>query len=294
MNTDSPIHIFGEVLFDCFPDGQQVLGGAPFNVAWHLQAFGQKPDLISRIGNDSAGRTIAGRMRAWNMSLANVQTDDVHPTGKVQVQLVNGEPGYDIVANSAYDFIQPPAAGSADTQGIFYHGSLALRNPVSAAALAAYKARHHGKIFVDINLRPPWWQKDGLTQLLQDAAWVKLNVAELADLGFTTKSLEPAMLAFQQEFGLDILIVTRGAQGAAALDNQRNFHYVSPAPALTVVDTVGAGDAFASVILLGLLLDWPLGLTLNRAQDFAGALVGQRGATVEDINFYQSFRRLWL
>ncbi|MGD9171680.1 MAG: carbohydrate kinase, partial [Candidatus Thiodiazotropha sp.] len=34
------IAIFGEVLFDCFPTGEQVLGGAPFNVAWHLQAFG--------------------------------------------------------------------------------------------------------------------------------------------------------------------------------------------------------------------------------------------------------------
>ena len=32
--------LFGEVLFDHFPDGKRVLGGAPFNVAWHLQAFG--------------------------------------------------------------------------------------------------------------------------------------------------------------------------------------------------------------------------------------------------------------
>ena len=32
--------IFGEVLFDTFPDGTAVLGGAPFNVAWHLQGFG--------------------------------------------------------------------------------------------------------------------------------------------------------------------------------------------------------------------------------------------------------------
>ena len=35
--------VFGEVLFDVFPDGKQVLGGAPFNVAWHLQAFGIAP-----------------------------------------------------------------------------------------------------------------------------------------------------------------------------------------------------------------------------------------------------------
>ncbi len=40
--------IFGEVLFDCFPDGASILGGAPFNVAWHLHAFGQSPLFISR------------------------------------------------------------------------------------------------------------------------------------------------------------------------------------------------------------------------------------------------------
>ena len=44
--------VFGEVLWDCFPDGQQVLGGAPFNVAWHLHAFGISPLFVSRVGQD--------------------------------------------------------------------------------------------------------------------------------------------------------------------------------------------------------------------------------------------------
>ena len=38
INHTRPV-VFGEVLFDCFPDGSRVLGGAPFNVAWHCQAF---------------------------------------------------------------------------------------------------------------------------------------------------------------------------------------------------------------------------------------------------------------
>ena len=45
--------VFGEVLFDHFPDGRRVLGGAPFNVAWHLQAFGEAPRFISRVGADA-------------------------------------------------------------------------------------------------------------------------------------------------------------------------------------------------------------------------------------------------
>jgi len=41
MNTDArndpdSLLVYGEVLFDLFDDGQEVLGGAPFNVAWHL------------------------------------------------------------------------------------------------------------------------------------------------------------------------------------------------------------------------------------------------------------------
>lgn len=47
--------IFSEVLFDHFPSGKSILGCAPFNVAWHLQAFGQAPQFINRAGNDAEG-----------------------------------------------------------------------------------------------------------------------------------------------------------------------------------------------------------------------------------------------
>ena len=59
MNPQHPC-IFGEVLYDHFPDGQRVLGGAPFNVAWHLQAFGQAPRFVSRVGHDAEGRQPGG------------------------------------------------------------------------------------------------------------------------------------------------------------------------------------------------------------------------------------------
>ena len=65
---------------------------------------------------------------------------------------------------------------------------------------------------------------------------------------------------------------------------------IAPAQSMPVADTadtVGAGDAFASVLLLGLLLDWPMQQTLQRAQAFASAIVGVRGATVSDAGFYE-------
>jgi fructokinase len=60
-----------------------------------------------------------------------------------------------------------------------------------------------------------------------------------------------------------------------------------------VVDTVGAGDGFASVILLGLSRQWPLALILDHAGDFATALVSQRGATIKDPAVYQQFLKAW-
>jgi fructokinase len=68
---------------------------------------------------------------------------------------------------------------------------------------------------------------------------------------------------------------------------------VAPVEALQVVDTVGAGDALASVLLLGLSQGWPMGQTLERAQQFASAMVGQRGATVDLPDFYQPFIEAW-
>ncbi|NIR30149.1 MAG: carbohydrate kinase, partial [Gammaproteobacteria bacterium] len=50
--------VFGEVLFDQFEDGDAVLGGAPFNVAWHLQGLGLRPFFASRIGEDRLGERV--------------------------------------------------------------------------------------------------------------------------------------------------------------------------------------------------------------------------------------------
>ncbi|MGR8999273.1 MAG: PfkB family carbohydrate kinase, partial [Gammaproteobacteria bacterium] len=78
-----------------------------------------------------------------------------------------------------------------------------------------------------------------------------------------------------------------------AYDKQQYFVTVKPPASTTVVDTVGAGDAFAALLLLGLSKQWPLKTTLERAQTFASALVGRRGATVADREFYSAFSISW-
>jgi fructokinase len=291
--TNNPIAIFGEALFDQFPDGQQILGGAPFNVAWHLQAFNQQPCFISRIGRDAKGDKIRQAMQSWGMAIENLASDPDHSTGTVQVSFNNGEPSYEILAEQAYDFIAEPQLNESRQFSVLYHGTLALRNPVSAQALQNLTARHQGKIFIDVNLRAPWWRKEAVNQRLDKAHWVKLNRDELRHLAPPQNTLQEAMRWFLQQHALEVLVVTCGSQGALAINQAGQFIEVAPVADLAVIDTVGAGDAFAAVLLLGIQHDWALQLTMERAQSFASALVTKRGATVQDMNFYRPFITAW-
>lgn len=292
--NNSQMRIFGEVLFDHFPDGSVVLGGAPFNVAWHLQAFKQNPCFISRIGEDETGAAVQAGMENWRMDLSGLQHDTEHPTGAVQVKIEQGEPSYLIVPEQAYDFIDSDQLPANTTDGLLYHGSLALRNAVSRQALTRLKQNHRGKVFMDVNLREPWWDKTEVLAWVDEADWVKLNHLELRALrAGSSENIEVAMGHFLEVHRLSGLVVTCGEKGAVAIDAAGEQASAAPARALQVVDTVGAGDAFAAVLMLGIHLDWPLQLILERAQSFASGIVGRRGATVQDAGFYRSFVEVW-
>lgn len=284
---DSRVCIFGEVLFDHFPGGKRVLGGAPFNVAWHLQAFGVAPCFISRVGADAEGEAVLAAMRDWGMDTQAMQVDKHLPTGRVTVSIVDDEPAYDIVTDCAYDAIEfrpdDVPAGS-----FVYHGTLAIRAATSRQALdAIIRDTAPAGVFVDVNLRPPWWDRDSVTARIDGSDWVKLNNHELEQLGADT----PAELLARYQ--LQGLIVTMGAEGAQAWTAAGEHIMVRPGAGVSIVDTVGAGDAFTAVTILGIVRDWPMSETLERAQAFASLIVGRRGATVNDRAFYSPLIKAW-
>jgi fructokinase len=288
----NPLCIFGEVLFDIFPDGEKVPGGAPFNVAWHLQAFGQAPYFISAVGNDAEGIRIRKAMLDWGMNMLGLTVVDDLPTGRVQVTLHGAEPEYDIVHPVAYDRI---SLNSHDHQAcsMLYAGSLALRDEVSRESFKKLLAAQPENVFIDVNLRSPWWDKQRLQWLVSQADWLKLNSAELAELLSDKKiSGVDALVSLQKIYELKGIILTHGSEGAELYCDEGHFS-IEPSTGINAVDAVGAGDAFASVVLTGLLNNWPMQKTLERAQQFASAIVGQRGATLDDRLFYQSFISEW-
>lgn len=288
----SGLVVFGEVLFDCFPDGSRVLGGAPFNVAWHCQAFGLQPLFISRVGNDPLGREVKSAMLDWGIDSSGLQLDSTHTTGVVDVSFHDGEPSYNIVENSAWDFIDSQVIPEIDQQCILYHGSLALRNPVAANSLSNLKLKYSKSIFIDVNLRPPWWDLSLIENIIQKGQWIKLNVDELALIVPQEKDTESRVRNLLSHLNVELIVVTQGDAGAMAA-TRKEWCSVHPDNISHVVDTVGAGDAFSSVLLLGLHKAWPLQEILNRAQQFASAVVGQRGATTQDKIFYKPFIKDW-
>jgi fructokinase len=291
--------IFGEALFDHFPDGSRVLGGAPFNVAWHLRGFRANPLMLTAVGRDAEGEEILDRMARWGMDTSGVQIHPSRPTGRVTAHLGNGNPHYEIEARQAYDAIRakelPPLPFLAEAD-VLYHGTLALREPASSASLEHLRRQIGLPTLVDVNLRAPWWTPEDVLDRLRETEWVKLNREEAELLGGFSASdpirLEEAGNRFREEFSIHNLVITLGDEGALALTPEGAFSQAA-VQVSEGVDSVGAGDAFAAVLLLGLHQGLDVAEVLRRASSFAADVCRIRGATTEDLDLYDRHLRRW-
>ena len=290
--------VFGEVLFDEFPDGTRVLGGAPFNVAWHLRGFGADPAFLSAVGFDKAGHDVFQRMEEWGLSRDGVQVYREHPTGSVAVSFRDGENHYDIAAGQAWDFMDAEAAASALPGAVrfLYHGTLAMRSEASRKALA--RVLEQGvPALVDLNLREPWSTPENVQTAMAGARWLKVNEAELGEVTgrvvTTLEECEAAAREIADRHDIHRVVVTRGPDGSICVTRGGALD-VGEEPVLReLVDTVGAGDAFSAVLGMGILGGWSARTTLDRATRFASEICGIRGATTSEASIYERHLRSW-
>lgn len=304
-HTHTVIGIFGEVLADVFPD-ETVLGGAPFNVARHLQAFGLHPVMITRTGNDALRTQFLQEMQRLKMDVSGLQIDAIYPTGQVKVKLTKDGHQFDILEDQAYDHIHAGITHMVTMSlkpEMVYFGTLAQRSMPSRLALDKFLEDGKCPRFLDVNLRAPFYNKHTLKRSLLRSDIVKLNEEELVIIAKYFKidinnpseaNLHEKAKLLAAEFDIKQVIVTAGAQGAwMTTDDKLIKTQLQPSEQTAIIDTVGAGDAFSAVCMLANTLNWDHSSMLNRANAFASAICSIRGGAPTDMDFYTPFIDSW-
>jgi len=287
--------VFGEILFDVFEDGSEILGGAPLNVARHLQGWGLNPLMISRVGADARGDKILRNLKRVGMDTRAIQVDPDRQTGVVAVTLEDGTPRYEIRLGAAWDFIEweelERTLGPETGSGLVCAGTLALRSETSRYAFERLCRNRSRDLLLDLNLRSPWWTQELVSAQIERARWLKLNDEEL-EIVTGSGRRSPDEFASEacdicRQLGIEILAVTFG-RGGAVLATPDECDYSAARTTAPLVDTVGAGDGFTAAVIRGLLQKQDRSEMLSTAVSFAGRICGIRGATPAEPSFYEA------
>lgn len=245
---------FGEVLWDII-DGTPHLGGAPLNFAAHIAQCGAKSYILSRVGEDNLGKSAIARIKENKVHTELIQIDPKHETGTVKVTLSDGQPDYQIKEDVAYDYIEYNDQVKSFNEvnfDLFYFGSLAQRNDVSANTLySLLAANDFPDVFFDVNLRKDGFNSIILSRSLEHASILKLNTAELpiiSKLVFEDAlSHEDFCKKITEKFKIRIIIITAAENGCYIFTNQHLSHMSGVK--VEVADAVGAGDAFSAAFM---------------------------------------------
>ncbi len=292
----------GELLWDILPAGPQptgapaaepvaLLGGASANFTAMAGRLGNHAVLLSRIGRDDLGRRAIQQLDGMSVDTSLVEIDPAHETGRVTVEFVNDEPRYTIHEPAAWDFLSlsDEWVRLAERADAICFGSLAQRSTQSRQTIQTLAAETPSRCIrvFDVNLRPPYVSGEIVQESLELASVVKMNQAELpqvlALLGFESSessggdALRQGAKRLLRSFpGLRLVAITRGAKGSLLVSNEEWDEH--PGFALTVADSIGAGDAFTAALTHYLLRGAPL-RRLNEAGNRWGAWVAsQSGA----------------
>ena len=294
------ILVVGEILFDVFPNYKR-LGGAPFNFAYHLKNFGFDVRFISRIGTDAAGNEILQKLEQYHFDLSDIQFDDVHPTGKVNVRLnENGVPQFDIIPDVAYDHIEFLSEIHSEMlcrAQLIYFGSLVQRSNAGYKNIQDMIGCKPSTTlgFYDINLRPNCYNDALIKKSLLNTDILKLSDEELDSLK-QLMSFDQNHHSFIQylieTYSLAMVSLTKGEKGSELYTHEGYFS-TDTEEGIKVVDSVGAGDAYAAMLAAGILKDWPPREALQRATMFAARICEIKGAIPDSSSFYEPFKPLF-
>ena len=292
------ILVLGEILFDLFPRFRRI-GGASFNFAFHLKKLGFPVRFVSRVGTDALGREILSFLSQHKFDLNDIQIDPDHDTGTVKVTMSEKEHAFTIIADTAWAHIifderlvtllQQPCE-------LVYFGSLVQHseNGFQLIQRVMNQKKAETRVFCDINLRPDSYNQAVITASLAAADILKLNQDELKKISSETKTgnhtPEEIMDQLMRSNELELMILTLGSHGSQWVSQEKKYQCTTVAQT-QLVDTVGAGDAYAAISAAGLLKGLPIETIMGLASEFAGYICTIKGALPEDEQIYTEFKR---
>lgn len=287
----------GEILFDIYPDGNK-LGGAPFNFMYHIHKLTGGSTLISRIGKDELGKEILEFFAKNQLESIYIQLDNSFSTGVSRPTLKKDKiPDWCIKETSAYDGIElnDKIISLVERSDCFYFGTLAQRTTRSRETINALFHRKDVKYFCDLNIRQNFYSREVIEKSLTASNVLKLNQEEfelVRGLLYQNKNMEEETIeAIIQDFKLDILSITKGENGSVIYNQNDKSSVVCNR--CDVVDTVGAGDAYSSILCLGYLRNWDIHKINKIASEFAAEIIKIKGALPEDNSFYEKYKELF-
>lgn len=291
------IVVFGEILFDFFvEEGYEKLGGAPFNFAFHLNALLGNVSLISSLGLDDRGERALAFLKTNKLDTKYIELNNKYPTGLVEVEVnKEGVPFYNIKEEVAYDYIQwSKGLEALSTQQIdlFYFGILAQREKVSADTLKKFIYKSQPKIiFCDLNLRPNCYNQDNIESSLKICNFLKINQEELIFLNKKKRfgiANEEIIRNLADEYELKYICLTKGEKGSIFFVGGKFFYALSIKN--KIINTVGAGDAYAAKLAAEVLLNSSPARAVESAAEFASAICALPGAIPDNNEWYQQIK----
>lgn len=251
------IWVLGEALIDCVaqPDGtlRPFMGGSPFNLARAAALRGAPVGFLNPLSTDNFGLQMREQLDRDGVRL--LLPPSRLPTSLAVVQLTDGQPSYGFyregIADRDYTVEQALAALANTAPGVLHTGSLLLVPPEHHKVIAVLRgAKALGwTVSVDVNLRPKLAADlNAYAQAVKEVAaladWLKASDEDLELLGFSSpnRAGAPAIANHFMAQGSSRIALTFGANGACLAVDGSNAE--QDVPAITVFDTVGAGDTF--------------------------------------------------
>jgi 5-dehydro-2-deoxygluconokinase len=259
------------------------LGGSASNVAVAAARYGRRTAVITRTGEDPFGRFLHAALRGYGVDDRYVTPVKGLPTPVTFCEIF---PPDDF---PLYFYRLPKApdleiyAGELDTDaireaGVFWVTVTGLsEEPSRTATLAALEARHNRDVTVlDLDYRPMFWpsREEARRWVQQALPHVTVAVGNLDECDTAVGEREPLAAAQKlHEFGVKLAVVKQGPKGVLAHDRTVSVE-VPPVP-VTVLNGLGAGDAFGGALCHGLLAGWDIERVMRFA-NAAGAIVASR------------------